>query len=174
MNKTMKTLVLALLSFLVALPVSAAQLTAVDKRSLVPEFELQDLKGKSRTLSEFKGKVTVVSFWASWCEPCKQELGFMKKFRKTYGDQGFEVLAVATDAPETRSKVRTIVKRKKWKNPILMDTEGAVSALLNPRGSMPYAMFIDRQGRLAYAHEAYASGDEVAYEEAIKALLAEK
>ena len=66
MNKTMKTLVLALLSFLVALPVSAAQLTAVDKRSLVPEFELQDLKGKSRTLSEFKGKVTVVSFWASW------------------------------------------------------------------------------------------------------------
>ncbi len=174
MNKTIKMLMCALLTWAVTLPVSAAKLTEADKRSVVPEFELQDLKGKSRKLSEFKGKVTVVSFWASWCEPCKQELGFMKKFRKTYGEQGFEVLAVATDAPETRSKVRTIVKRKKWKNPILMDTEGAVSALLNPRGSMPYAMFIDRQGRLAYAHEAYASGDEVAYEEAIKALLAEK
>ena len=173
----MKKILLALglsLATLVALPASAAKITEVSKRSEVPEFELQDLKGNTRSLSEFKGKVTVVSFWASWCEPCKQELGFMKKFRKTYGEQGFEVLAVATDAPETRSKVRTIVKRKKWKNPILMDTEGAVSALLNPRGAMPYAMFIDRKGRLAYAHEAYASGDEVAYEEAIKALLAEK
>jgi len=174
MKKTIQIFACVLLSLMVALPAGASKLTEAAKRSSVPEFELQDLKGNMRSLSEFKGKVTVVSFWATWCEPCKQELGFMKKFRKTYGEQGFEVLAVATDAPETRSKVRTIVKRKKWKNPILMDTEGSVSALLNPRGAMPYAMFIDRQGRLAYAHEAYASGDEVAYEEAIKALLAEK
>ena len=91
----------------------------------------------------------------------------MKKFRKTYGEQGFEVLAVATDAPETRSKVRTIVKRKKWKNPILMDIEGAVSALLNPRGRCPTPC-LSTARPTRHAHEAYASGDEVAYEEAIK------
>ena len=154
-------------------PVLAEGLTAKDKRSEVADFELDDVKGKTVKLSSYKGKVVAISFWASWCEPCKQELKFLHQYKKSNPDKDFEIIAVATDAPETISKVKSIVKRKKWKFAVPLDTEGKVSALLNPRGATPFAMFVDKSGKLAYSNEGFKSGDEEKYKPLINTLLGE-
>ena len=156
-----------------ASPAFAADLVAKDKRTEVADFELDDVKGKTFKLSAHKGKVVAVSFWASWCEPCKQELNFLNKYKKANPDKDFEIVAVATDAPETLSKVKSYVKKKRWKFSVPLDTEGKVSAILNPRGATPFAMFIDKNGKLAYSHEGYKSGDEEKYKSLINTLLGE-
>ena len=165
------TLVAAL--FFVGSQAAASELIKTGERAAVSDFELKDLKGKPVKLSDFKDKVITISFWASWCEPCKQELSFFNKFYKKYEDKGLQVLSIATDAPETIAKVRQIVKRKRWKIPTLLDTDGSVSAVLNPRGATPLTMFVDRTGKLAMIHEGYASGDELMYEPLLEKLLAE-
>ena len=156
-----------------ASPAFAADLVAKDKRTEVADFELDDVKGKTFKPSAHKGKVVAVSFWASWCEPCKQELNFLNKYKKANPDKDFEIVAVATDAPETLSKVKSYVKKKRWKFSVPLDTEGKVSAILNPRGATPFAMFIDKNGKLAYSHEGYKSGDEEKYKSLINTLLGE-
>ena len=132
-----------------------------------------DAKPKSKKLSKLKGQVVVVNFWATWCRPCMQELPYLNAFHKKYGTKGLTVLAVATDGPETAAQVRNVAKRKKWKMPVIHDASGKLVAQLNPRGNNPFTVFIDKQGRIAKAHEGYNSGDEKKYHAIIKNLLKE-
>lgn len=143
-------------------------------RPPVAAFELEDLSGARVSLKSLEGQVVVVSFWATWCVPCKQELDFLDRLRKELGEEAFTVLAIATDGPETQSKIRSVAKQKKWGFPILPDTDGRVTGLLNPRGLTPYTMFVDRRGRLAYDHEGFATGDGEKHKAKIEALAAEK
>jgi hypothetical protein len=76
-------------------------------------------------------------------------------------------LAVNTDAPETSSRVRSTVKRKRWTMPVLLDSAGTASNLMNPRGNIPFSIFLDRKHRVAYSHESYKSGDEAKYKKVI-------
>jgi peroxiredoxin len=151
----------------------AAELTPPDARRPLARFELKDLKGKRVSSRDLDGKVAVISFWATWCTPCKQELSALDSFRKQYKSQGLTVLAIATDGPETLSLVRSTARRKRWRLTVLTDTDGAVNSLLNPRGTVPYSVFVDRRGRIAYVHAGYKSGDEVKYKKVLKSLLAE-
>ncbi len=160
---------------LLAMPAPAAEIEIADgaSRKAVPQAELRDLNGKPIKIHELKGQVVVVSFWATWCVPCLAELGFMQKFHEKYQKDGLTVLAISTDGPETRSRVRGVAKRKGWSLSVLLDEGGTAISNLNPRGATPYTMFIDRQGRLANAHEGYKAGDEQGYEKLIQKLVAE-
>jgi peroxiredoxin len=149
----------------------AAPLITPAKRAMVNDFELKDLKGKLVRLSDYKGQVVLVNFWATWCAPCKQEIPHLNRMLKSYKDQGFTVLAISTDSPQTLSQVGRLARR--WAVTTLLDPEGQVVATLNPRGVAPYTLFVDRQGRMALDHDGYHSGDEVKMEEAVKALLTE-
>lgn len=150
----------------------AGDLKAPADRTGVANFSLKNLKGEKVSLADFKGKVVVVNFWATWCEPCKQELPFLNRYYLDNKDD-VVVLAVATDNAQTINKVRSTVKRKRWKMPILLDTDGQVSGDLNPRGAAPYTMYLDRNLKLAGDHDGYAPGDEKAMLATIKALMAE-
>ncbi|MBN1946035.1 MAG: redoxin domain-containing protein [Bradymonadales bacterium] len=142
-------------------------------RSLVGDFELEDLDGHRVRLTDHAGKVIVLSFWATWCTPCQQELPFLQQYLDRYRDQGFMVIAIAMDGPETLSRVRTIVRRNHWTMPVLLDQDGSVTAVINPRAAAPFTLFLDRSRRLVREHEGYTSGDEIGYEVLIRQLLAE-
>lgn len=158
---------------LVAGPSVASGPDAATRKS-VPKWELEDLDGDLIRSTDLVGKVVVISFWATWCVPCKQELNLLQKqFAKREGD-GLVIIGVATDGPETFSKIRGTVKKHKWTFPVLPDREGRVTGLLNPRGATPYSMYIDRAGLLAYDHEGFSQGDEPTVIAHIDELLAEK
>lgn len=149
----------------------ASPLTPVDKRSAVTDFELKDLKGSLVRLSDFKGKVVLINFWATWCAPCKQELPHLNRIYKELKEEGFEVLAISTDSPQTLSQVGRLARR--WSFRTLLDPEGKVVAQLNPRGVAPYTLIVDPEGRVAFEHDGYTSGEEVQMEAAARALITE-
>jgi len=154
-----------------ATPIVNAQ-SAPDRASAAA-IDLQDLDGNRVTLSQYAGQVVVLSFWATWCRPCLQELPLLEGFYQQHQNAGLVVLAIATDGPETLAQVRAIVRRGRWTMPVLLDSDGRASALHNPRGTNPYTVFIDRQGRVARTHEGFAPGDERSHLSTIEALLAE-
>ena len=168
----MRGLVAALLVGLGSARALAAS-PAPAERPPAPSLSLRSLEGKPVKLSDYSGQVVVVSLWATWCAPCKQELRHLDQMYKELKGKGLVVLAVATDGPETRSDVRSAARRGRWKVPVLIDHAGAAMAKLNPRGTIPYSLFIDRQGRVAHRHEGYSPGDEKTYAPLIDKLLAE-
>lgn len=169
-----------LLSFLAAASLPNAQIAPqlnpaselLKKRDVLTDFTLPDVKGKKVKLSDFKGKVVVISFWATWCKPCLKELKFMQKLQKKKKG-AFEIFAISTDAPDTYARVRAMVKKKKWPFVVLTDQDGQVTKTLNPRIANPYTILVDKKGKLAAQHEGFTSGDKKQYEEYITKLLAE-
>ena len=85
-----------------------------------------------------------------------------------------EILAIATDGPNTASRIRPTAKRKKLTMPILLDSDGAVMASMNARGILPQSNYIDVKGNLAYTHTGFVSGDEDTIKDVITKLLSEK
>ncbi len=150
----------------------AAELAAPADRPALARFTVTTLEGKRLREKDLTGKVGVISFWATWCSPCKQELDALSALAAKHGE-ALRVVAIATDGPETRATVRSVAGRKAWKVTVALDEEGAVGAQLNPRGSVPFTLFVDRQGRIAAVHPGFKSGDEAAYAAVISALLAE-
>lgn len=162
---------LALVATLAASPAAALELTPPEKRTTVADFALDRLDGGRSKLSEYRGQVVVLAFWATWCQPCKQELPFLSRFDAA--NERVTVLAINTDGPETRAQVRRLVRSKKLDLLVLLDAEGNVTQRLNPRKQMPLTLFLDTEGRLAATKDGFASGDEVTIEALLKQLVAE-
>lgn len=152
-----------------AAAVSGGTTTAAPaERGSVADFTLRDIDGQSHSLSEHLGKsVIVISFWASWCEPCKRELVKLDELYKLYKDKGLVVLAIAMDEPETQGEVRPFVKQRGLTFPVLLDSESQVAARLNPRRSAPYNLIIGKDQRIVWTHEGYVPGDEQALAAAV-------
>jgi peroxiredoxin len=142
--------------------------TALAVGEMAPDFALKDLKGKTHKLSEQRGKVVVVSFWMTWCVPCKQEFPHLKRLHETYKDQGLEVWSITADSPTDLPKVRSIARRHKLEHPVLLDSDSRVNGLLNQRGDYPLTLVIDKEGKVAWMHIGYKPGDEVQLENEIK------
>jgi peroxiredoxin len=136
------------------------------------DFSLRDLNNVSHTLSQYKGKVVVMSFWATWCGPCQVEMPHLQAMYTELGPQGLVILGISTDDARTSSQVRTIVNAKKVTYPILLDTDTAVVARYNPAKTLPYTVTVDRAGAVADQHAGYNAGDEVKLKELVVGLLA--
>jgi len=112
------------------------------------EFKLIDLKGEWLSLSDYKGKVVLLNFWATWCGPCRVEMPSMEVVYQDLKEQGFEILAISSDH-QGSVITRPFVQAKALTFPILHDSDYRVSGTYGIR-TLPMSYLIDRQGTLRH------------------------
>jgi thiol-disulfide isomerase/thioredoxin len=135
-----------------------------------PEFNLPARGGATVDLSQFKGQVVMINFWASWCVPCRQEMPLLDSIYKKYKPLGFTLLSVNVE-PEQKD-AESFLKQTPVTFPVLFDAKSKVSGLYNVQG-MPTTVFIDRKGNVRLMHVSYKAGDENLYMDQIRSLLRE-
>jgi peroxiredoxin len=143
-----------------------------ERATPAPDFTLDDLDGDEFRLSEHVGEaVMLLYFWASCCEPCRVEMPHLERLQQTYREQGFRVIAISMDPPETRARVRSFVSRDDYSFTVLLDEETAVMQVYNPRRASPFSALVDREGNVVWSREGYSPGDEVMLEELLRGEL---
>ena len=121
-----------------------AQLEAADQLRQKADFTLTDLQGKSWTLSELRGRVVLVNFWATWCPPCRKEMPDLEALYNRFKDQGLVILAISD---EEASKVQPFISERKITYPVLLDPERKVNELFQVDG-IPKSFVYNREGKL--------------------------
>ncbi len=143
------------------------------KLSKAPDFVLKDLEGKNYRLSENIGEgPIVISFWATWCVPCIEELKQMKRIYKKYSDMGVQFLAISIDDPKTVGRVNSFVKSHKYPYTVLLDTNNEIITLYQSK-IPPYTVIIDNDGNVVYTHVGYRMGDEKMVDRELEKLFEE-
>jgi len=126
-----------------------------------PNFKLENIEGDIVELNEELGEGPVLlSFWATWCKPCIEELSEYKEIYKDFKEQGFKMFAISTDDVRTVAKVKPYVKSKNYEFPILLDTNSDVARLYYAQ-AVPFSVILDKNGLIVYSHLGYMRGDEV-------------
>lgn len=137
----------------------------------LPAITLKDLNGKSVNFANYgaNGKITLVSFWATWCGPCKKEL---IKYNELYSGwqtkYNVQMVAVSTDNSRNVAKVKPYVAGQRWKCDVLLDVNQDLQRAFNI-ASIPYSLII-KDGKVVYQHNGYVDGDEKELEEQLKKL----
>lgn len=138
----------------------------------MPSINVKTLEGKAVDLKSYadNGKVTVFSFWATWCAPCKKELDAIADLYEGWQeDYDVEVVAISIDTRRQFAKVPGMVATKGWEYDVLSDTNGAAQQALNFQ-TIPQTVVLDKEGNIAYSHNGYVPGDEYELEKKIEAL----
>lgn len=155
-------------ALVLALIAGATALMAQTKT--LPSANLKTLEGQTFNAAELgkTGKITVISFWATWCSPCKKELDAIKDYYEEWQEKyDVELVAVSVDDPRTAPKVPAMVREKGWAYRILLDSNREFQQTANVT-SVPHTLMLDRKGNIVYEHIGYAPGDELELEERIK------
>ena len=146
-------------------------LAAFAQKSL-PSANVKTLEGQTLNVQELgkSGKITVISFWATWCSPCKKELDAIKDYYEEWQEKyGVELIAVSVDDARTAAKIPAMVQEKGWEYRILLDSNKEFSQTANV-ASVPYTILLNAAGNIVFEHTGYTPGDELELEEKIKEL----
>src|SRR5580658_2118279 len=129
-----------------------------NERKTAPEFALKDSNGQTVHLADYKGKVVLLDFWATWCGPCKIEIPWFIEFEQQFKDRGFAVLGVSMDE-DGWDAVKPYMDDLKINYRVLLGNE-QVSDIYGGVDSLPTTLLIDRQGKIASVHIGLAMGKE--------------
>jgi peroxiredoxin len=132
-----------------------------------PDFTLKDANGKRLSLSDYKGKVVLLNFWATWCGPCKIEIPWFIEFEKEFQSRGFTVLGVSMDEDGWKV-VNPYVAEHKINYPVVLGNE-EVNQLYGGIEALPTTLLIGRDGKVVYLHAGLITKSE--YEKEIRQLL---
>ena len=163
----------ALLCALIALysvwpaPVPAAMRAAKD-RKVAPAFTLKDATNANVRLLDYKGRVVLLNFWATWCGPCKMEVPWFVEFEKTYQSRGFAVLGISMD-DDGWTAVKPYIAAQKINYRVALGND-QVAQLYGGIDSLPTTLLIDRDGRVAAVHVGLVNRSD--YDNEIRQLLA--
>ncbi|MBX3664740.1 MAG: TlpA family protein disulfide reductase [Burkholderiales bacterium] len=136
-----------------------------------PPLALTGLNGRGHDLATHRGKVVVVNFWATWCEPCRDEMPSLERLQKKTGAQQLAVLAVNVDEPESR--IRKFLERTPLAFPVLADPERRATKAWNVR-VLPTTFIVGRDGRIRYSVVGEAVWDDARMTGLIAALAADR
>jgi thiol-disulfide isomerase/thioredoxin len=132
-----------------------------------PALVLKDLRGRALRLSDYKGKVVLLNFWATWCPPCRAEMPDLIKMQREYRSKGLQVIGV-TYPPQEIEEVRQFIKKLGVNYPIALGTK-ETKTLFDKTETLPLTLVIDRQGRIRERIEGILLPEE--FEQKIKPLL---
>ncbi len=137
---------------------------------MAPDFVLKSSSGENLRLSEYRGDVVMINFWATWCGPCRQEMPLLDELYARYQRVGFNLLGVNIDDDSQRAM--RMVDELGIRFPVLFDERKEVSELYNVE-AMPATILVDREGNVRYVHHGYKPGYEDRYLDQIRSLLRE-
>ena len=145
MNKGLKMTLLILLASGMLVTGCTGPVEAPQIGKLAPSFQLDDIDGKSVSLSDFRGKPVLINFWATWCYPCRSEMPYIQQIYDEWSGQGLVVLAI--NIGESSSQVERFIQSYNLSFPVLLDVAGNVAEQYNIR-YIPRTYFIDGSGTI--------------------------
>jgi peroxiredoxin len=137
---------------------------------IAPDFALKSSSGENLRLSEYRGDVVMINFWATWCGPCRQEMPLLDELYTRYERVGFNLLGVNIDDDSRRAM--QMIEELGVNFPVLFDAQKEVSKLYDVE-AMPVTVLVDREGNVRYVHHGYKPGYEDKYLDQVRSLLRE-
>jgi peroxiredoxin len=141
---------------------TAITATAQNTASGIPAADLKTTDGKTISSAKFSndGKPMVISFWATWCKPCKKELdAIAENYTEWQKETGVKLIAISIDDSRSSAKVNTDVKSKGWEYEVYLDENQDFKRAMNVN-NVPHTFIIDGSGNIVWSHNSYAEGDE--------------
>ena len=166
MTKTKKIAIITGLAML------AVAFTSPNEKT-IPTVNVKNLQGKTVSTKLFKndGKPMVISFWATWCSPCKKELNNIAEVYEDWQDEtGVKLIAVSIDDARNKHKVKPYVDSKGWEYEVYIDANQDLKRAMNVN-NVPYIFLVDGNGKIVYEHNNYVPGDEDNLYKKIKMLV---
>ncbi len=139
---------------------------------VLPTIFVEALNGDKVDISDHgaNGKLTIISFWATWCSPCKRELDAIAVLYPEWQEKyDVELLAISTDDSRSIPKVGPMVEQRGWEYQIYVDRKGELKNALQFQ-TVPHTFLIDQKGSIVFSHSGYIDGDEYELEEKLEAL----
>lgn len=168
MKRSLSLLAAASLALAAALSTGAAH--AVEAGQPAPDIELQ-YGGGTQKLSDMKGKVVYLDFWASWCVPCRQSFPWMNEMQRKYGPQGLQVVGVNLDAK--RADADQFLAQVPAQFAVAFDAKGDSAKRAGVKG-MPTSLLIDAQGKVVMVHQGFREDERAELEAKLAAAVAAK
>ena len=139
--------------------------------SQLPNINLKDVNGVTKNLSKFSnnGNPIIISFWATWCKPCKAELNTIAEEYDDWTDEtGVKLIAVSIDDARSSTRVEPYINAQGWEYLVLLDPNGDLKRAMNVN-NVPHTFLVDGNGKIVWDHNNYSPGDEEElYEELVK------
>jgi thiol-disulfide isomerase/thioredoxin len=140
--------------------------------SNAPDFSAETPDKSKISLSDFKDKVVLLDFWASWCGPCRKEFPFLMELYKTYKEKGFEIIAVNLDSESKRMEAFLEKQGAPVQFKIALGNGTKIPDIYKLEG-MPTTILIDKKGVIRFRHTGFSNSDKKKYEEQLNLLLNE-
>lgn len=156
--------------FAVAAALAIGAATTAMAKDAAPDFTLKSRDGSNLRLSELRGQVVMINFWASWCGPCRQEMPLLDALYQQYEPLGFTLLGVNVE--QDVADAERLLKDAPVNFPVLYDPDNAVTKAYDVV-AMPSTILVDRDGNMRYVHHGYKPGYEDDYQAQIRELIRE-
>ena len=157
--------------FILVATIFTAMYADKQRNIMLPDLSVRLLDGKKVRLSALleEGPL-LVSFWATWCAPCKKEMIFLEEFHQKYNENSFRVLAISTDSPKSMSKVKSYIRAKKHTFLVGIDPNQDIAKKMNAL-LMPTTLILNKDRKVSWYHQGFIPGDEKEIEAQIRAVL---